>query len=101
MNILILTTYLNDVSLFSKHFAIKKISTNLLDLKLHYGYAVALVVGTVLVDQGKHILLEIFYWRLGPDAAFHIWILVFLLENLGRYSISICYEMQKWNVICT
>ena len=83
----------------SKHFAIRKKSTNLLDLKLHYCYAVALIVGTVLVDQGKHILLEIFYWRLGPDAAFHIWILVFLLENLGRY--SICYGMQKWNVICT
>ena len=69
--------------LSSKRFAIRKISTNLLDLQLHYGYAVALIVGTVLVDQGKHILLEIFYWRLGPDTAFYIWILVFLLENLG------------------
>ena len=84
MNILYLNTYyLNNVSLSSKRFAIRKISTNLLDLKLHYGYAVALIVGAVLVDQGKHILLEIFYWRLGPDAAFHIWLLVFLLENLG------------------
>ena len=37
----------------------------------------------LLVDQLKHVALEILYVWIGADTAFHIWLLIFLLEILG------------------
>ena len=69
---------------FRKHFPIKDTPQNLVDLRLHYVYGMSLALVTFLVDQLKHILLELFYPWIGPELAFHIWTFVFLLENIGR-----------------
>ena len=68
---------------FRKHFPIKDTPQNLVDLRLHYVYGMSLALVTFLVDQLKHILLELFYPWIGPELAFHIWTSVFLLENIG------------------
>ena len=68
---------------FSKNYEIKKTCQNLLDLRLHFVYSLAWTTNSLFLDQVKHILLEALYEWLGKEAAFHIWMSVFLLENLG------------------
>ena len=70
--------------LASKSFQIKKTPKSLLDLKVHYIYSMYLTLMTIMIDQMKHIALELFYDRLGPDTAFYIcWLLFFVLEFIG------------------
>ena len=69
--------------IFRKYFAIQKISNNLLTLKLHFIYALVLSVFALLVDQIKHIVLEVFSDQIGPGDAFYLWLLYFPLEYLG------------------
>ena len=69
--------------LASKSFQIKKTPKSLLDLKVHYIYSMYLTLMTIIIDQMKHIALELFYDRLGPETAFHIWLLFFVLEFIG------------------
>ena len=66
-----------------KYFPIQKISKNLLTLKLHYIYAVVLTILALLLDQIKHIVLEVFSDKIGPGDAFQLWLLYFPLEYLG------------------
>ena len=56
---------------------------NLLTLKLHYIYAVVLTILALLLDQIKHIVLEVFSDKIGPGDAFQLWLLYFPLEYLG------------------
>ena len=70
-------------SFFRRRFPIKDTPQNLVDLGLHYVYGMSLALMTFIVDQLKHILLELFYPWIGPELAFHIWTFVFLLENIG------------------
>ena len=72
---------------YRRRFPIKDTPQNLVDLGLHYVYGMSLALMTFLVDQIKHILLELFYPWIGPELAFHIWTFVFLLENIGVNSI--------------
>ena len=75
---------LNYFVTFSKHHVIKKISYNLLDLKLHFYYGTSLTVLCWLINSTiKDTFLEMFYGIAGPDIAFQLWILGFLLESLG------------------
>ena len=69
--------------IFRKYFAIQKISNNLLTLKLHFIYALVLAVFALLLDQIKHIVLELFFNVIGQDDAFNLWLLYFPLEYLG------------------
>ena len=69
--------------IFRKYFAIQKISNNLLTLKLHFIYALVLAVFALLLDQIKHIVLEVFSDKIGPGDAFYLWLLYFPLEYLG------------------
>ena len=69
--------------LVSKSFQIKKTPKSLLDLKVHYIYSMYLTLMTIIIDQMKHIALELFYDQLGPETAFHIWLLFFVLEFIG------------------
>ena len=73
----------NIYSFFRRRFPIKDTPQNLVDLRLHYVYGMSLALMTFIVDQLKHILLELFYPWIGPELAFHIWTFVFLLENIG------------------
>ena len=77
----------NIYSFFRRRFPIKDTPQNLVDLRLHYVYGMSLALMTFIVDQLKHILLELFYPWIGPELAFHIWTFVFLLENIGVKSI--------------
>ena len=70
-----------------KYFPIQKISKNLLTLKLHYIYAVVLTILALLLDQIKHIVLEVFSDQIGPGDAFYLWLLYFPLEYLGLYAV--------------
>ena len=92
-----------------------------MDLKLHYFYSLGLtiqvnavliyiiqlmiqihivsfIIGKVLfLDQIKHILLELglLYNNIGPEEAFHIWMLPFvLIENLGK----LCHTLKPIQV---
>lgn len=68
----------------SKHHVIKKISYNLLDLRLHFYYGTSLTILCWLINSTiKDTFLEMFYEIAGPDVSFQLWILGFLLENLG------------------
>ena len=58
-----------------------------MDIKLNYVYALV-VSQVVLFDQTKNVFIEIFYESLGPEKAFHIWWLGFLVENLGWCNIQ-------------
>ena len=79
---------LNYFVTFSKHHVIKKISYNLLDLKLHFYYGTSLTVLCWLINSTiKDTFLEMFYGIAGPDIAFQLWILGFLLESLGSLNI--------------
>ena len=73
---------------FRRRFPIKDTPQNLVDLRLHYVYGMSLALMTFIVDQLKHILLELFYPWIGPELAFHIWTFVFLLENIGVWKVS-------------
>ena len=69
--------------LASKSFQIKKTPKSLLDLKVHYIYSMYLTLMIIMIEQMKHIALELFYDRLGPETAFYIWLLFFVLEFIG------------------
>ena len=56
----------------------------MLDLKLHCCYWFACIHLCWTVDQSKMILLDIFYSWTGPLLAFHIWMFVYMLENIGN-----------------
>ena len=56
----------------------------LLDLHLHYTYAMALTTISWLVDVTiKNIVLATSYEKIGPDATFHIWVMVFVMDMMG------------------
>ena len=84
----------NIYSFFRRRFPIKDTPQNLVDLRLHYVYGMSLALMTFIVDQLKHILLELFYPWIGPELAFHIWTFVFLLENIGVWKVSSVYFLK-------
>ena len=55
----------------------------MLDLKLHCCYWFACIHLCWTVDQAKMLLLDTFYSRTGPLLSFHIWMFVYMLENIG------------------
>ena len=65
---------------FSKRYSLKKMPQNLMDIKLNYVFA--LILSQVFVyDQTKNVFIGIFYESLGPEKAFKIWWLGFLMDN--------------------
>ena len=71
--------------LLSKLYGIPKRQQNVLDMKLHYIYGMALAT-SVQLDQVKHLLLEVWIWHgwMDPHEAFTYWVLGFVIENLGE-----------------
>ena len=56
----------------------------LLDFHLHYTYAMALTTISWLVDVTiKNIVLATSSDKIGPDAIFHIWVMVFVMDIIG------------------
>ena len=49
--------------------------------RLHYVYATCLTGGVGVLNQVKHGVLEINYHWIGPEDAFSVWTLEFLVEN--------------------
>ena len=88
---LALTYFYISASTWRKHFQIKRTPKSLIDLKVHFIYAMCLTLTSLMVDQMKHFALELFYDWLGPETAFHIWWLFFILEFIGarHYSYNI------------
>ena len=74
--------------LISKLYGIPKRQQNVLDMKLHYIYGMALAT-SVQLDQVKHLLLEVWIWHgwMDPHKAFTYWVLGFVIENLGKGSV--------------
>ena len=74
---------------YSKLYGIPKRQQNVVDMRLHYLYGMALS-SSVIMDQVKHILLELGIWHgwMDPDEAFTYWVLGFVIENLGEDSVS-------------
>ena len=70
--------------IYSKRYDIKKRSQNVLDLKLQCCYWFACIHLCWTVDQSKMILMDIFYSWTGPLLSFHIWMFVYMLENIGK-----------------
>ena len=70
---------------YSKLYGIPKRQQNVVDMRLHYMYGMALSSG-VIMDQVKHILLELGIWHgwIDPNEAFSYWVLGFVIENLGE-----------------
>ena len=56
----------------------------MLDLKLQCCYWFACIHLCWTVDQSKMILMDIFYSWTGPLVSFHIWMFVYMLENIGK-----------------
>ena len=71
------------VNIDSKRHCIARRAQSLLDLRLHYVYTMCLTGGVGILNQVKHGVLEITYHWIGPEDAFSVWTLEFLLENLG------------------
>ena len=80
---LALTYFYISASTWRKHFQIKRTPKSLIDLKVHFIYAMCLTLTSLMMDQMKHFALELFYDWLGPETAFHIWWLFFILEFIG------------------
>ena len=68
----------------------------LLDLRLHYTYAMALTTISWLMDVTiKNIVLATSYEKIGPDATFHIWVMVFVMDMMGlRFIFNILILFQ-------
>ena len=68
----------------------------LLDLHLHYTYAMALTTISWLVDVTiKNIVLATSYDKIGPDATYHIWVIVFVMDMMGlRFIFNILILFQ-------
>ena len=68
----------------------------LLDLHLHYTYAMALTTISWLMDVTiKNIVLATSYENIGPDATFHIWVMVFVMDMMGlRFIFNILILFQ-------
>ena len=45
--------------------------------------------GVCVLNQVKHVVLEMTYHWIGPEDAFNVWTLEFLMENLGEHFLSI------------
>ena len=58
-----------------------------MDIKLNYVFALILTQVFVF-DQTKNNLLGIFHESLGPQKAFQIWWMGFLMENLGQCKLA-------------
>ena len=67
----------------SKRYCIARRARTLLGLQLHYVYAVCLTFCPGAVNQLNNMVLERAHPWLGPDTAFSVWMLEFMLENLG------------------
>ena len=80
---LALTYFYISASTWRKRFQIKRTPKSLIDLKVHFIYAMCLTLTSLMIDQMKHFALELFYDWLGPETAFHIWWLFFILEFIG------------------
>ena len=68
----------------------------LLDLHLHYTYAMSLTTISWLVDVTiKNIVLATSYDKIGPNATFHIWVMVFVMDMMGlRFIFNILILFQ-------
>ena len=68
----------------------------LLDLHLHYTYAMSLTTISWLVDVTiKNIVLTTSYDKVGPNATFHIWVMVFVMDMMGlRFIFNILILFQ-------
>ena len=82
MNINILRVIMTSL-LPSKRYCIARRARTLLGLQLHYVYAVCLTFCPGAVNQLNNMVLERAHPWLGPDTAFSVWMLEFMLENLG------------------
>ena len=75
-----------------------QVSAVLIDSSMDYSNSYSFIIGKVLfLDQIKHILLELglLYNNIGPEEAFHIWMLPFvLIENLGK----LCHTLKPIQV---
>ena len=70
----------------SKRHCIASRARSLLDLRLHYVYALCLTGGVAGLNQVKNMVLEGAYHWIGPEGAFDVWTLEFLVEILGDLS---------------
>ena len=70
----------------SKRHCIASRARSLLDLRLHYVYALCLTGGVAGLNQVKNMGLESAYRWIGPEGAFNVWTLEFLVEILGDLS---------------
>ena len=70
---------------------------------MHYVYTMCLTGGVGILNQVKHGVLEINYHWIGPEDAFSVWTLEFLLENLGSkiYYYVILQMLRILNLFCT
>ena len=73
---------------YSKLYGIPKRQQNVVDMRLHYMYGMALS-SSVIMDQVKHILLELGIWHgwIDPHESFTYWVVGFVIENLGEDSV--------------
>ena len=70
-------------------------------MKLQYVYGMSITLMVLLVDQLKHVALEALYVWIGADTAFHIWLLIFILEILGMVwqkisTYTTCIKIKMW-----
>ena len=65
-----------------------------MDIKLQFWYT-SLLNQIGFIDQVMHILLQIFYEKIGPNNAFDIWWSVSLIENIGECDYNFCEDSLK------
>ena len=79
----------------SKRHCIASRARSLLELRLHYVYAVCLTGGVAGLNQVKNMGLESTYHWIGPEGAFDVWTLEFLVEILGERLMHYTFEISE------
>ena len=76
-------TFTHKFDLFRKFHSIRKMQSNLIDIKIQFIFC-NVILYKVFLNQGLNIIFQLYYDELGTVNIFNMWWISFFLENFGN-----------------